>query len=203
VRACRLSAIVFTILFATAVPFLAAPDEAQAASAKARLKATRQDLAAARAELAELRVKIRAAVAADDQVGFKQLARRYHQVKRRITTLRRRARRLALAVAPPMTPGRDGSWSRVIKAAAAKHHISATSLRRMMMLESGGRADLVCGPFHGLFQYCSGTWNGSWNRYRKYGIRHGGAQIWATAYAIKRGWGPSMWPVAYRMAFGG
>ena len=71
-----------------------------------------------------------------------------------------------------------------------------------MMLESGGDARCVSGPFCGLFQYCSSAWNGAWNPYRRYGVFHGGAQIWATAIAVSRGWGPQMWPNAYPLAFG-
>lgn len=185
-----------------AIPFLAGPDEAQAASLKSRLRDARQDLKAARQELAELRVQLRAAIDADDDAAFRTLRRRYRALQRQLPKLRRRVRRLETLADHPMTPDRNGSWWRVIKAAAARHRIDAGALRRMMMLESSGRADLVAGPFCGLFQYCSGTWNGSWNKYRRYSIFNGGAQIWATAYAVQRGWGPSMWPNAYRMAFG-
>ena len=70
----------------------------------------------------------------------------------------------------------------------------------MMMLESGGRR-AVGGMYKGLFQYHPSTWAGSWNPWRRESISNGWAQIRATAYALRKGMGPSQWPNTYPMAF--
>lgn len=95
---------------------------------------------------------------------------------------------------------RDGRWRPLIAVAAARYHVSADGLYRMMMLESGGRRT-VGTTYKGLFQYYPSTWSGSWNPWRHESIYNGWAQIRATAYAIGRGMGPSQWPNTYPMAF--
>ena len=107
-------------------------------------------------------------------------------------------RHLRFILEHPMSPDRHGSWMPVIRAAAKRFHLNPSSLRHMMMLESGGRTYCVTGPFLGLFQYCRGTWNGAWKQFRSYGIFNGGAQIWATATAIHRGWGHRCGPTPTR-----
>ena len=67
---------------------------------------------------------------------------------------------------------------------------------RMMMRESGGRR-YAGSTFKGLFQYHPGTWTASWNPWRHDSIYDGSSQIFATAYAVHRGWGPRMWPNTY------
>jgi hypothetical protein len=190
-------------LFLCGTPFLTSADEASAASLKTQLRQARARLAAARAELSDLKATLRLAIENKDGATQKSLAPRYHRlVRRTIPLLRKKVRRLELLVNHPMTAAPNGSWWRVIKAAASQHKLEAGALRHMMMLESGGRADCVSGPFCGLFQYCAAAWNGRWNPYRKYSVFNGGAQIWATATAIKRGLGPQMWPSTYPMSFG-
>lgn len=124
-------------------------------------------------------------------------------LKPQIARVQKNIKRWRWALAHPMNQV-NGSWLPVVKAAARRHHLNAGSLYRMMNLESGGRAYARGGGglFLGLFQYWPPTWRGAWNPYRSYSIFNGGAQIWATAVAISRGWGPRMWPVTYRMAFG-
>lgn len=95
---------------------------------------------------------------------------------------------------------RDGRWRPLIAVAAARYHVSADGLYRMMMLESGGRRT-VGATYKGLFQYYTSTWSGTWNPWRHESIYNGWAQIRATAYAIGRGMGPSQWPNTYPMAF--
>jgi hypothetical protein len=203
VRHCRHAAF-FTVLLSICVAaVVTAPAEASAASPKTQLRHARVQLAAARAELNDLKAALQAAITNRDQTTQKSLAPRYHQLVRgTIPALRKRVRRLKALVYRPMTPAPNGSWWRVIKAAALRHGLDPTALRRMMMLESGGRSDCVSGPFVGLFQYCRAAWDGTWNPYRKFSVFNGGAQIWATATAIHRGYGPQMWPNTYPMSFG-
>lgn len=202
-RACKTVAFVTTFLFICLTPLLAAGDEARAASLKTQLRQARAQLTAARAELADLKAALRVAIDGKDKATQKSLAPRYHQlVRRSIPALRKKVRRLELLAYHPMNAAPNGSWWRVIKAAALQHRLDPKALQHMMMLESGGRPDCVSGPFRGLFQYCSAAWNGSWNPYRTYSVFNGGAQIWATAAAIRRGYGPQMWPNTYPMSFG-
>jgi hypothetical protein len=203
VAACRNVAF-FTVLLSICVAaVVATPDEAHAASLKTQLRQARTELAGAQADLNYLKIALRAAITSKDRVTQRSLAPRYHRlVRHTIPALRKRVRRLEALVYRPMTPGPNGSWWRVIKPAALRHGLDPKALQRMMILESGGRADCVSGPFMGLFQYCSAAWNGAWNPYRKLGVFNGGAQIWATATAIHRGYGPQMWPNTYPMSFG-
>ena len=94
-----------------------------------------------------------------------------------------------------------GNWMPIVRDAARHSHISATGLRRMMSLESGGRVHADSGSYHGLYQYCWSTWRAAWNPWRHYSLYNGEAQIRATAVAIHRGWGPQMWPNTYPRAF--
>lgn len=123
-------------------------------------------------------------------------ARLARRAAAKVTSLRRRiARRQRIA-----EWNRRGRWRPLIAIAAAKYGVSARGLHRMMMLESGGRR--TAGTLYkGLFQYHPSTWRASWNPWRRQSIFDGWAQIRATAYAIRRGMGPSQWPNTYRMAF--
>ncbi len=160
-------------------PAAASGSEASAAAAVS----TADVMAAATARATAARTQIR------------RLSRLIRQQKERV----RKARWL---VNHPMQRVR-GSWRYVIKTAAKRYRISAAGLYRLMMFESSGRAHARgCGGLYlGLFQYCRSTWYGAWNPYRRFGIYNGGAQIWATAYAIRSGWARRMWPNTYWRAF--
>jgi hypothetical protein len=93
-------------------------------------------------------------------------------------------------------------WMPYIRVIARRYRISAGGLYRMMIRESCGKARAGRGsPYKGLFQYLPSTWRGSWNPWRRYSIFDGAAQIRATALAVKRGYGPRMWPATYPMSF--
>jgi hypothetical protein len=94
-----------------------------------------------------------------------------------------------------------GDWMPIVREAAHRNRISATGLRRLMSLESGGRAHAENGSFHGLYQYCWSTWRAAWNPWRGSSLYDGEAQIRATALAIRRGMGRQMWPNTYSRAF--
>ena len=57
----------------------------------------------------------------------------------------------------------------------------------VMICESAGEAEVVAGPYHGLFQYHLETWGGTWNPYRDQPILDPRAQIFATAKAWQDG----------------
>ena len=82
-----------------------------------------------------------------------------------------------------------GDWMPIVRDAARHNRISAAGLRRLMSLESGGRAHAENGSYHGLYQYCWSTWRAAWNPWRGASLYNGEAQIRATALAIHRGWG--------------
>lgn len=91
-----------------------------------------------------------------------------------------------------------GQWRPIIAVAAARYHVKAAGIYRIMMRESGGRRRAGSGtPFRGLFQYHTGTWAASWNPYRGDSIYDGSAQIFATCYAVSRGMGPSLWTTTF------
>lgn len=115
------------------------------------------------------------------------------------------AQALGTTAAPSGQPSRRGAvdaqtlaqyraWIREARLA----HPYADSEERMyavMMCESRGHADALnpAGPYTGLFQYSSVTWNGAWNTYRDQGMLDPRAQIFATALAwqrnMQRHWG--------------
>ncbi len=93
---------------------------------------------------------------------------------------------------------RRGKWMPIIEVAAAKYHVRAAGIYRMMMRESGGqRYAGSSSAFKGLFQYCTSTWSASWNPYRHDSIYDGSSQIFATCYAVSRGMGPQMWTTTF------
>jgi hypothetical protein len=93
---------------------------------------------------------------------------------------------------------RRGKWMPIIKVAAARYHVKADGMYRMMMRESGGqRYAGSSSAFKGLFQYHTDTWAASWNPYRGDSIYDGSSQIFATACAIDRGMGPRMWTTTF------
>lgn len=120
--------------------------------------------------------------------------------QRRVRALHRLAVRLRQALVLKAAAAR-GDWMPIVRDAAHHSHISATGLRRMMSLESGGRVHAENGSYHGLYQYCWSTWRGAWNPWRHSSLYDGAAQIRATAVAIHRGWGARMWPNTYPRAF--
>ena len=89
-------------------------------------------------------------------------------------------------------------WMPIIEIAAARYHVKADGMYRMMMRESGGRRLAgASSAYKGLFQYWTGTWAASWNPWRTESIYDGSSQIFATAYAISKGMGPSMWTTTW------
>jgi len=131
---------------------------------------------------------------------LRQLRAAIRHHRHRVVVLARRVNRLRRELRLQRAAAR-GDWMPIVRDAARKNGISASGLRRLMSLESGGRAASDNGPFHGLFQYCWSTWRAAWNPFRARSIYDGEAQIRATAVAIRKGFGPSQWPNTYPLAF--
>ena len=93
---------------------------------------------------------------------------------------------------------RSGKWMPIIEVAAARYHVKADGIYRMMMHESGGQRFVGSSTsFKGLFQYCTGTWSASWNPWRHDSIYDGSSQIFATCYAVGKGMGRQMWTTTF------
>ena len=122
------------------------------------------------------------------------------RAQRRVRVLAGRVTRLRCELGLRRAAAR-GNWMPLVRDAARHNRISAVGLRRLMSLESGGRAHAENGSYHGLYQYCWSTWRAAWNPWRSASLYNGEAQIRATALAIRRGWGASMWPNTYPRAF--
>lgn len=202
---CKIGILTLTLLVAPSATLLVA-SSAEAAPAKVQVKLSTAvtTLQSLKDRLQTARVALKAALSSGDAAQVSAQRAIIRQVKPQIRKLARRIHRLRFVITHPMARGRHGSWMPVLRAAAKRYHLSAQALHRMMLLESGGRTRAVGGggAFLGLFQYSPGTWKAKWNPFRRFSIFHGGAQIWATAHAIHRGWGSSMWPNTYPMAFG-
>ena len=93
---------------------------------------------------------------------------------------------------------RDAEWLPIIEIAARRYQVKADGMYRIMMRESGGlpRAG-ADSAFRGLFQYWTTAWAASWNPWRHDSIFDGSAQIFATAYAIHKGWGAQFWTTTF------
>ncbi len=81
---------------------------------------------------------------------------------------------------------RGGGWAVVIKRAARKYGVSASSLIRVMHCESNGnqKAYNPSGA-SGLFQFMPSTWKGT--PYGRYSIWNGKKQAYAAAWMFSRG----------------
>ena len=225
------------------------PQQAQAATLRARLNQARHSLTTARHRLANARANLNAALAASEAPvpsatptpeptsvtpapepsaspagatpsatptpdptataaataaatagpTIEQLQERVARWRKMVRRAQRTVKRLARTYRLKRQMAeweRKGQWRPIIAIAAAKYHVSADRMYRMMMRESGGRR-YVGTMFKGLFQYYPGTWRAGWNPWRHDSIYDGSSQIFATAYAIHRGYGPSMWPNTY------
>ena len=214
-------AIVAIIIVATALAAVALPQKADAASLKGKLRSAKLAL-----RHSTLRLKVAEAdLAAVVGVGLTattdtaatptpaatpatiatltvdELKARVGRARRAVHIWKQRVRRLARQYSfehrMAMWEGR-GKWMPIIEVAAARYHVRAGGIYRMMMRESGGRRSAGANSaFKGLFQYCAGTWSASWNPWRNDSIYDGSSQIFATCYAVSRGMGPQMWTTTF------
>lgn len=205
-----LTLIALTILASTTL-FIFAATESQAATFAAQLRSSRCELRSAREALAHAQAVPVLTPALPGSHSPAGAAHRWvvHLAKLRVQRL---ATRVAHLEALQRKTARAtllqrcaaaGDWRPIVAVAAQQKHISAAGLYRMMQLESGGllHATGGSGAYLGLYQYSPATWRGSWNPWRDRSIYDGVAQIWATATAIHRGYGPRMWPNTYPAAF--
>jgi hypothetical protein len=130
-----------------------------------------------------------------------QLKAKVAKARRAVRIWRQRVQRIARQVRQQVQMAdweRHAEWMPIIKVAAAKYHVKADGMYRMMMRESGGRRYAgSSSPYKGLFQYWTGTWAASRNPWRHDSIYDGSSQIFATAYAIHKGMGAQMWTTTW------
>lgn len=213
--------IVAIIVVATALAAAAVPQKAEAASVKGKLRSAKLALRHSNLRLKAAEAALSAAVGVDAgltsttdpaatpspaataattptvaelQARVAKARRAVHAWKQRVQRLARQyrlERKLAMWE-------RRGKWMPIIEMAAAKYHVKADGMYRMMMRESGGqRYAGASSAYKGLFQYWTGTWSASWNPRRHDSIYDGSSQIHATAYAISKGMGPQMWTTTW------
>ena len=214
------------VIVATALAAAALPQKAEAASLKSRLRTARIALRHSNHRLKAARAALITALAATSGTGTStatdpaatptptpaptpttaspsvdELKAKIAKARRAVRVWNRRVHRLAKQYRFKLKMAdweRRGKWMPIIKVAAAKYHVKAAGMYRMMMRESGGRRYAgASSPYKGLFQYWTGTWSSSWNPWRRDSIYDGSSQIFATAYAISKGMGPSMWTTTF------
>jgi len=134
-------------------------------------------------------------------VSVTQLKAKVAKARKAVRVWRHRVQRIARQVRQQVQMAdweQHAKWLPIIRVAAAKYHVKADGIYRMMMRESGGRRYAgASSPYKGLFQYHTGTWAASWNPWRHDSIYDGSSQIFATAYAIHRGMGAQMWTTTW------
>jgi hypothetical protein len=171
-----------------------------------RLKAAEAALAAAQAGITESVALLAGQDLAPPQAAaapasVAQLKAKVAKARKAVRIWQQRVQRIARQVRQQVQMAdweRHAEWMPIIKVAAAKYHVKADGMYRMMMRESGGRRYAgSSSPYKGLFQYWTGTWAASWNPWRHDSIYDGSSQIFATAYAIHKGMGAQMWTTTW------
>jgi len=219
-------AIVVILIIATALAAVALPEKADAASLKSKLRQAKLALDRSKDRLETAEAALAAAVAVDTSLAttttgpaatpaptpsptttpqpaltVEELKAKVAKARKAVRVWKQRVRRIARQYRLQQNLvrwERRHQWMKIIKVAAAKYHVKAGGMYRMMMRESGGqRYAGANGAFKGLFQYWTGTWAASWNPWRHDSIYDGSSQIFATAYAIHKGMGPQMWTTTF------
>ncbi len=214
------------LIIATALVAAALPERAEAATLRGKLRAAKHSLRESRQRLARAQAALAAALVAEtpatttatagagataDPVtpnpvptvapSLEELRAKVVAKRRAVKRWKQRVQRLAKRYRQQQRLAeweRRGNWLPIIKIAAAKYHVNAAGIYRMMMRESGGRRFAGSSTaFKGLFQYWTGTWSASWNPWRHDSIYDGSSQIYATCYAVSRGMGPQMWTTTF------
>ena len=181
-----------------------APPKAGAATLSDQLRSSRNDLRRAELRLDAAQAALAAAMRAHQRRGVGVLIREVDMAEHAVRFWKAVIRDLLAKQARQATASADGSggWRPVIDRVAKKYGVSADGLFRLMMMESGGKVRAVgSGRYYGLFQYALVTWKDDWNPFRGRSVFDGSAQIEATALAVKKGMGRTLWGNTYPAAF--
>ena len=220
-------AVAAILIIATALAVASVPQRADAATLKGKLRHAKVALHNSKDRLTAAEAALAAAVAVDTGLASSGAAAgiaaaavpaatstvapaapSVDQLKARVSKARHAVRLWGLRVRALAKQYRqqcqmaswesNRQWMPIIEVAAARYHVNADGIYRMMMRESGGQQFAGSSTsFKGLFQYYTGTWNASWNPWRQDNIYDASSQIFATAYAIHRGMGPQMWTTTF------
>ena len=211
------TAILALLIISTALTNAVITPKADASALKGKLRHAKRELRHARQRLTAAEAAVAATLsatasgtktdpattttsAAPASPTLAELQAKVDKERRAVRRWKHRVRRLARRVHLQRRLAAwesHGTWKPIIRIAAAKYHVKADGMYRLMMRESGGRRFAGSNTaFKGLFQYWTGTWAASWNPYRHDSIYDGSSQIFATAYAIHRGMGAQMWTTA-------
>jgi hypothetical protein len=227
VSRCKYWTVIFAVLIiATALAAVVVPQKADAATTKSRLSSAKHALNVSRDRLKSAEAALAAAEATQAGLGTSttdpsatptplatpaatpapaltvdELRARVLKARKAVRVWKRRVGSLARQYRLERNMvrwERKRQWMKIIQVAAAKYHVKADGMYRMMMRESGGQQYAGSSTsFKGLFQYYTGTWSSSWNPWRGDNIYDGSSQIFATAYAIHKGMGAQMWTTTY------
>ena len=175
------------------------PPKAGATTLSEQLRTSRRALRRAETRLDAAKAALSAATLAHQQRGTGVLALDVRAARRAVRSWKGVVRDL---LARQTQQAAAEGWRPAIRRAAKKYGVRADGLYRLMMLESGGKVRAVgAGRYYGLFQYALGTWKGDWNPCRGQSVFNGSAQIEATAFAVKKGMGRSLWGNTFPAAF--
>lgn len=201
----RLTILGLTLLAVVATTLWAAVPEANASTLASQLRTSERELREANADLDEAHAALATALAEHRRRGLGTLILVVNKAKHAVAFWKEvvadlRAQRARERQAA--TAASRGDWKELITQAARTYGVSADGLYRLMIMESGGRPGVVSsGKFYGLYQYALVTWRGDWNPWRGASVFDGGAQIRATAVAVKKGMGRALWANTYAAAF--
>lgn len=196
-------AVIALVVVAMTTVAVAAP-VAGASTLDEQLRSSRTGLRRAEAQLRVAEKALAAAQETHQSRGLGVCVRQVEAARRAVRFWRSVVRDLqgARARQSLVELEKSGAWRQLIERAAKKHGVSADGLYRLMMMESGGKVRAVgAGRFYGLFQYSIGTWKADWNPWRSESVFDGSAQIEASAYAVKKGMGRSLWGNTFPAAF--
>jgi hypothetical protein len=197
-------ALLALLVVATTV-LVAAPSRASATTLKEQIRIARIEVRHAQGVLVDAEAALDAATAAHQKRGLGSLVLAVSKGKRAVRFWKGALADLLAKQAKieaAQQAADTGDWKTLCRRAAKKYGVSADGLYRLMMMESGGEPRAVgAGRYYGLFQYALVTWKGDWNPWRGRSVYDGAAQIEASAYAIKKGMGHSLWGNTYPAAF--
>lgn len=201
----RHPALLLTFVVAAATMFGMCAASAHASTLGDQLEKGRRELRQAESRLTAAETVFAAALATRQNRGTGLMAKELREARHAVVFWRgvvddlQRARAQATTVA---SLERAGAWRALVVRAARKYGVSADGLYRLMIMESGGRVRAVgAGQYYGLFQYSLSTWRAQWNPWRTESVFDGSAQIDASAFAVKKGMGRSLWGNTFPVAF--
>ena len=176
-------------------PRAAAP-EANASTLASQLRTSERELSAGEADLDEAHAALATALAEHRRRGLGTLILEVNKAKHASRSGRRSSPACGAARRASGRPRR-----REPRRLEGAHHPGRQDIRRQRRravsahddgVRRSARGSSASGKFYGLYQYALVTWRGDWNPWRGASVFDGGAQIKATAVAVKKGMGRAL-----------